>query len=231
MLIDTREKSIIDILIKKNIDISIEQLNLGDFHIIYDDHYELLIERKTIHDFWNSIIDNRLKEQRARLKEWSNDQHLFVIYMIEYDKEINEEQLNTIERCILRLNLIYKFMIVKVKNSEETCNYLIWLKNQKTFFKDIDLDKDKMESWCKQIIPKKKDIKTSENLIIVLLMSINGISYNIAKSLTLNCKSILDYIEELKKINIKDYSNIIINQKKLGLKKAQLIYSLLGLSQ
>lgn len=227
IIIDSRESKLIDLFEKNTIET--KNLLLGDIHLILHNDCQILIERKTIHDFWQSILDNRLKEQRARLKEWMNEKNK-VIYIIEYDKEIESEKLNTIERSIHRLNFIHQIMIKKVNTIKDTQEYIIWLSKQDNLFKQTDFQKDKLDSWLKSIIPKKKDIQTPENLIIVLLMSINGISYNIAKQITLECKNINQYIEKIKNYNIKNFSEIMIdNKKQLGMKKAKNIYNLLGI--
>ena len=233
--IDSREKSLISQFEPEKESISIQMLELGDIHIQYQDiPLEILIERKTQTDLWNSIIDSRYKEQRARLLNWSatNDTYRKIIYLIEMDPNENTMDISkreTLEKTLHRLTFVYHIMIYRVYSISESKKYILWLSQQKTLLKEHDLDQDKLESWKSSILPKKKDIQTSENFIIVLLMCIQGISYSIANQLTFECKTIVEYIEKLKKTNIEEFGNILISKKKLGLKKATKIYSLLGI--
>ena len=67
IIIDTRERKLIDIFNKRKdiLSYSVEQLDIAD--VIISD--EVAIERKEGSDFISSIIDNRLFEQLIRLKE------------------------------------------------------------------------------------------------------------------------------------------------------------------
>lgn len=93
LIIDNRETRLID-LIRTNTTIpeydklkscEIEQLPVGDFHIIVPDAVTplVIIERKTLTDFIGSISDGRYKEQLFRLKEYRDKLGARIMYIIE----------------------------------------------------------------------------------------------------------------------------------------------------
>jgi DNA excision repair protein ERCC-4 len=68
IIVDDREKAsgIVELLEKRNIEVSLERLRYGDYYIQPD----WVIERKTALDFNQSIVDGRLFKQIARLKRF-----------------------------------------------------------------------------------------------------------------------------------------------------------------
>jgi len=250
IIIDSRETRLISLwkddnhpLVKKSSstdsidhppEIQTQLLDIGDISIVYEEsQHHILIERKTIQDLWQSIVDHRLQEQRARLSEWSSacPTHRHVIYLIEYDHsyEKDKEKQNTIEGVLHRLTFLYQFMVHKVHHLSETKQYIQWLSTQTSLWKTTDIQKDKMESWTHSVLPKKKEVQTPNHLLHVLLMSIQGISYRIAKEITLDSLSVQQYITKLQTTPMSVLSDIKISTQKLGLSRAKRIYQLLGI--
>ena len=106
LVIDNREKKIIDIFKENNNNIyELENLDLGDFKIISNDKI-LLIERKTTYDLWCSIKDGRYKEQKFRLDGFikNNPQNHKVLYIIEFsEKHKKQVPLSIIQSAILSI--------------------------------------------------------------------------------------------------------------------------------
>ena len=83
LLIDYREKSIIDYFSKNKPDNSeIKNLDIGDFIFKINGIETIIIERKTMCDLASSITDKRLKEQKYRILN-SNFSLQNIIYIIE----------------------------------------------------------------------------------------------------------------------------------------------------
>jgi len=74
LIIDTREKHLIEILKKRytKLVFSVQQLDIGDIHVLYKGILVVVIERKTIADLIASIKDGRYREQKLRLKALLN---------------------------------------------------------------------------------------------------------------------------------------------------------------
>ena len=77
--IDNREK--IKNLFPKDLNITFENLDIGDYMYKLDGRPFLVIERKTVCDYAASIRDGRNKEQKTRLIELSKNCN--VIYLVE----------------------------------------------------------------------------------------------------------------------------------------------------
>ncbi len=74
IVVDSREasknKRIVDELRRKGVKIAVAALNAGDYYLLSTgDAKPVLVERKTVLDFANSIRDNRVWDQARRLKE------------------------------------------------------------------------------------------------------------------------------------------------------------------
>ncbi|MEM3407381.1 MAG: ERCC4 domain-containing protein [Nitrososphaerota archaeon] len=84
ILIDYREKDsgIPRLLMKKNIPISFENLEIGDY-IIGD----IVIERKTSKDFIASIFDGRIFEQAGKISSYTNKSILLIEGNLNYELE------------------------------------------------------------------------------------------------------------------------------------------------
>lgn len=76
VVIDSREPDHIKTLKFGGIPVMIDTLPTGDIKALTDDGYELLIERKTPDDFLNTLKDDRLFPQIARMTEKRNAQIL-----------------------------------------------------------------------------------------------------------------------------------------------------------
>lgn len=76
LVIDSREPESIQQLKFGGIPVLVDTLPTGDVQALTDDGHTLIIERKTPDDFLNSLKDNRLFPQLARMTEERNAQQL-----------------------------------------------------------------------------------------------------------------------------------------------------------
>ena len=118
ILVDHREKSsLVPSKLKKlEIPIEFKQLKVADY-IIKD----IAIERKTIHDFQNSIMNKRLISQLKELKQYPK--HLLIIEG-EYNPNERKFHENAFRGFILSTLLTFQVPIIFTKNPEETAKYL-----------------------------------------------------------------------------------------------------------
>ncbi len=121
IIIDTREKQslIAANLLEKNTNIKFELLEIGDYLI-----KNTIIERKTLPDLLQSMINKRLFNQLREIKKYPN-----YILLIEGDKEteIPENMKNPFKGLILSIITQDKVPIIFTKDQEETADYLILL--------------------------------------------------------------------------------------------------------
>ena len=134
LLIDNRE-SIKELFIDSEINIIFDNLLLGDYIFNHDDQDIIIIERKTIEDYANSIRDGRHREQKARLL--SNYSKHKIIYLVEgnisknnqsyfYNKVSKETIISSMVNTMLRDN-IYVF---HTKDIGETVFFIKTLYNK-----------------------------------------------------------------------------------------------------
>lgn len=122
IIIDTREKqSLVASFLSKESDIRFEFLKIGDYLI-----KNIIIERKTIQDFINSIFNKRLFQQLIEIKKYPE----YIILLEgnqEYLKEKNSKLLKPLRGMVLSIITNYKIPIIFTKNEKETADYLLLL--------------------------------------------------------------------------------------------------------
>jgi ERCC4-type nuclease len=189
LISDYRETHINNILTKKQIHFKSATLNVGDFKIVYNETVKTIIERKTISDLVSSIIDGRYKEQSLRLSCLDNLHAHNIIYIIEGDlntyKPRTRITCDAIKSCMFALTYYKGFIVVNTKSQEETADYIKYV-----FDKICKHPKDqpysennRKEDYVNVVKKVKRDNINKENINILMLSQIPGISANIAKSI------------------------------------------------
>ena len=183
IIVDVRERFLIQELENDNIVIEKRQLELGDILITNDkDEVVILIERKTPSDLMSSITDGRYNEQSYRLNSYNLHNHN-IIYLIEGNYK-SHKNANTILSCMFSLNYFKGFSIWQTSNVKDTKNLIVKMSNK--------LEKDNKPSYYDENNKKeteyidciktcKKDNITNENIQIIMLSQIPNVSTTMAK--------------------------------------------------
>lgn len=205
IIIDNREKSslIPSELFKLEVPVEFQQLKVGDYII-----NNIAIERKTIPDFINSMINKRLFKQLEEMKQYPNQ--LLLIEGLQEDLETTGINSNAIRGFLLTIVLKFKIPIIFTKDQEETAQYLkiLWNKKEKPISLNIskrNLTKEERLQFILEgfpnIGPKKseellKEFKTLKNII-------NASEESLTKYLGKRTKEFKEICEtEFKKINL-----------------------------
>lgn len=220
IIIDNRENEL-KLLLKGKDFIEEKQLDIGDINFIYQDKSVLIIERKTVNDFYASIKDGRHREQKARLL--SNFPRKMIYYLIEgslsdfkpYKSNPNSDKI--LYSAFLNTMIRDDIKIIFSKNINETVKIIISIyeKMNKSpeFF--IDDNKNTTGDYINTIKIKKKDNINPEICLSIMLAQIPGVSYNISQAINEEYSSltklILKYNENTDEVNRKLLSNIKIN--------------------
>jgi ERCC4-type nuclease len=217
----------LDINNKLNSIIKYENLDLGDIVIKYKGDIKYIIERKTLKDLGESIKDNRYHEQKQRMK-YTLDNNIKIVYLFEsffgYDtltKEIEISNLkgNTILSAILSTTLREDYGILLTKNVNET----VWLlkeiftrmlNNSTKYFIETEYNIQRKKSnddinnslFLKR---RKKDNITKDNILIISLSQIPGISEKIAKAISKHFTNMNDFFIKLNKLNHNEKINYL----------------------
>lgn len=141
IFVDVRERNtgILKIL-REKVDIDIRQLDVGDF-ILSD---RICVERKTVEDFLQSIIDKRLLSQAGELSR----NFEIPILVIEGEKDLyslREIHPNAIRGAIASLAIDFGISIIPTKDEEDTAHllYIIAKREQEERGREIPLRGEK----------------------------------------------------------------------------------------
>ena len=206
IIADYREKKIILELSKKQIKVNIKSLISADFIIqsktLEDKEVLVGIERKTIIDFLNSIIDKRIITQLIALKE-NFDIPILIIEGEENIYQVRNFHPNSIRGMLSAIAIDLQVPIIYTKNEKDTTSYLETIaKRLENKRRDISL------------LKSKKPISTKE-LQEFIVESLPGVGPTLAKSLLKRFKS----IKNITNANEKELQEV----EKIGKNKAKKI--------
>ena len=216
IIADYREKRIILELSKKEIDVKSKSLISADFIINSKtkNGKEVLvgIERKTLTDFLNSIIDKRIITQLISLKE-NFDIPLLVIEGEQNIYKIRNFNPNSIRGMLSAIAIDLQIPTLYTKNEKDTASYIETIaKRIESKRKDISL------------LKKRKPLELTE-LQEYIIESFPGIGPTIAKNLLKKFKTVkkivnaeekeLLEVEKLGKKKVKEIKRVLEEDYKL----------------
>jgi len=205
IIVDTREmrNNIVKKLFELGVDIETKQLQVGDF-ILSD---RVCVERKTVKDFLQSIIDGRLFSQISSLSK-NFEKPLIIVEGVE---DIYSERMihpNAIRGAIASLAVDFRIPIIQTSGEEETALFLFMIASREQIDKKINIS----------LRGEKKPLNDSL-LQEYIVSSLPGIGREIAKNFLKYFKTIKNMfnadVKELKKV------------EKVGDKKAKKIKEIL----
>ena len=193
IIVDHREKNslvISELVASREVFLEFKQLPVADFLI-----RDIAIERKTVSDFLNSMINKRLSRQLEEMKQYPKQ--LLIIEGIEEKELYNDSKRresginpNAIRGFLLNILLEYQVPIIFTKNYEDTSRFLLVLA--------------KKESRGEESIRAKKKSLSKKEQIQYILEGFPGIGPSTAKKLMKEFKSIKNIInssqDDLKKV-------------------------------
>jgi len=204
--------------------IKFENLDLGDIVIKYKDEVKFIFERKTIRDLSDSIKDGRYHEQKQRLKyAISND--IKVSYIFEYFMDysnltnfitINDMNGEIILSGIVNTTLRDDFGIFLTKNTNETIFLLEaivkrMIKNPKKYFNKTEGVEGINNSYIMK--KRKKDNITKDNILMIFLNQIPGVSDTISKTLSSEFKSLNHFMSFLNDLPLDEKISYLSNKE------------------
>ena len=171
LIIDYREKALLSRLTAET-----KNLILGDVCIQKDGQDLIILERKTVADLSASICDGRYQEQSFRLLESNLPPHR-IVYLIEGSLE-KEQSISkkALMSAMISLWFTKGFSVVQTASVDETVEYIQLLLEKVT-------KESETHDYVSTLKTKKKDKLTPDNINIILLSQIPGISTVTAKAL------------------------------------------------
>ena len=123
IIVDSRERKILGNIDPEKAVLQEKQLQVGDF-ILSD---RVGVERKSVQDFLQSIVDQRIFKQLENLAN-SFECPLLILEgnpeLLFLERNIHENTIRGVLSCIA---IDYKIPIIWTQNSQETCNQLYWI--------------------------------------------------------------------------------------------------------
>jgi ERCC4-type nuclease len=206
--IDYREKALLErfpLIQPKN-------LTLGDITIEKEGKELIIIERKTVSDLASSICDGRYKEQSFRLTENPVPNHN-IMYIIEGSLDTScSLNKKTLLSSLISLWYHKGFTIFRTENVDETSEFI------KTLFEKLQKDDEKphVESeYASTVKKQKRDKITEENIHIIMLSQIPGISATIASAIMTEYKTIFQ-LEKSLQANSACLDNFMCGKRKIS---------------
>ena len=223
LIVDNREpKDMILELQNRVTNVSLENLELGDFIIKNNkDETILLFERKSLADLISSIKDGRYNEQSFRLSQCELD-NKYIYYIIEgnilnFCNKENETAKKMLFSSMLSLSYKKGFSILHTTSPVETIEYIVRFydklksESEKSEKSENTITSQSQENTYSNVVKtSKKSNITTENINEIMLIQIPGISIQVAKSLMVKFKTIIELTNALKENN-KCLDSIIID--------------------
>ena len=208
---------------KNKITIEIKSLDLGDF-VLYDEINEeaiIIIERKSLADLEASIKDGRYNEQSYRLSQNTLANHN-IYYLIEGSiiNYKNKSFKNTLYSSLFSLSYFKGFSVFNSLNAVESAEIVYsfvnkflrekdkvgYYSNNNSITNNEDLEKNedlklenKEDNYLANIKNSKKSNITRENIDILMLMQVPGVSITSATTIMNTHKTINNLVNNLTK--------------------------------
>lgn len=219
IIVDNREKGLVKLLNAykfinefEHLNVQIEQLPIGD--IIIKDRESgderVVFERKHVSDLASSIVDGRYKEQSFRLDGSCPLSNHNIIYIIEgsvssVNPKFTKVKPAAIYSALCSLQYFKGFSVMKTINMEETCEYILRMadkihreKPSVAYYANKGLEQIRQQyEYCDVVKRTKKDNITPENIGIIMLSQVPGVSTMVAKALLDGGnKTLFEFVEE-----------------------------------
>jgi len=213
---------------KEHINITKEQLEIGDIHIKFND-ITFIYERKTVQDLLASIKDGRYKEQKMRMLSNS----IYINYIIEGDDILSSK--NNFNQNLL--SSIYLYSIYRdniktlfTKTTDETSTLLLIIatkisENPDKFITNSNINNNEYIDCCK-IKSKKNSNIDKETCYLLQLSQIPSISKEIAKNISFDFPTMRELIKALDTTDNK--IELLMKIKLIGKTKALTILQYFG---
>jgi len=222
LIIDIRERHVIEYCQEQKIDFQSSSLEVGDIIITHGEH-SLVFERKTIADVAASIKDGRFSEQKNRLKT------IYPFHRITYLIEGSTDSLRTSETLynISTQALVSSFIssryrdgfqVIHTKDIADTVWHVQEIRKRMGEKTTLDTETKEFISTIK-VKSKKMDNITPEVCYIMQLSQLPGFSVTIAQEIATVYPSMSLLLKAITEKGEKAFKEI----KGLGKKRIQLI--------
>jgi ERCC4-type nuclease len=209
IILDNREHGLIELMP----DVTVQQLSVGDAHILSEEKPILVIERKTTADFVASFMDGRYREQRTRLLAFCAEHKAKAMYILEggVDGPCRGLEKPAIQKLMNRLMLRYGIPVWITRSLEETANAISILSLQVLDDKTV-FDGTQLSYTDVMATTKKANLAEPKTFLIGALTGCPGVSAKAAGAIVEVFKS----LDELLKADVKALAEVKVGARRLG---------------
>lgn len=228
LLLDNREHALIELITEK----TVRMLDVGDVHITKDEKTLVVIERKTISDFYQSIRDGRYREQKIRLKSFDTVHRVYLIEGQDTPELRGQFPEDYLEQLLIRVSLKDGFKVFRTSDVVKTSEWI------KLLYEKIKTQPELYEKqgggggeddYLSRVSVSKKECLTPDICYKLQLKQIPGISSTIAEVLFTIAPNWKQFIDFMTTTGIEGLSAIVVSTtngktRKLGVKNAERIF-------
>jgi len=199
LVIDARERDLIQQLQKENIQYSVKVLELGDILIRDDENVLSIFERKTFDDLYASIKDGRYHNQKKRLMKSFDIKKIG--YIIEGHGSFLEEfdtQRKILLSCFYNMTFRDQLKVFRTSDISDTVHFIkgIWSRYQSDPEK-YKIGGDGGGHGEEEQIVKLGTVNSASDYFIRALCQLPGVSLKTAKVIGEKYKTLMDLVRSL----------------------------------
>jgi ERCC4-type nuclease len=204
IFVDYRERNheIVSFLRKcAGVTVQFAKLEVGDYLL-----HNLLVERKTLVDFCESIKSGRIFSQATQLAR-SKIQTLIIIEIMPGELSRSKLRLEAIQGAIITLSVIYNLPVLRSRSPEDTARLLLFASRQ---IENLGTK----NKWLRRPPPPKSFLSDKRKMQLHLLQGFPGIGPIRAKKLLEQFRSIKDLLnsDEEKIIRLTQFDRQLVRQ-------------------
>ena len=238
IIVDDREREVYQHLQQsekaESIIIEKQTLPLGDFLIVRDDDTQtpvLLFERKSFSDLFSSIKDGRYEEQSFRLL---NDERFpdkkDIVYLIEgmYSQLRQTSDKKILFSALTSLSYFKGFSVLRTNSTQDTAELILHMVDKI----QRDIKKGKMrhmsdassqqspQAYSSVVKTVKKENITKDNIAVIMLSQIPGISHTIATVIMNHADNSLTKLIHILETNPNELKELKVGEKPRKINKS-----------
>ena len=240
LVIDNRERAIIEHYNSSGLlsdSLKVATLQVGDIHITRDETTTLVvIERKSIADFYQSVRDGRYREQKVRLLAFPTVHRIYLIEGTDMNDQRGQFPENYLDQLLIRASLKDGIQVFRTTGISDTIRWIDLLfekvQSQPELYEKT-ANTTAVDSYVSKVSVAKKDCLTPEICYKLQLKQIPGVSSATAEAIYAiapNWKSLVTRFElngthalsEIQPVSVTTSTN---GKRKLGNKLSEKIHS------
>ena len=183
ILVDYRERNReIVSFFRKHAEVTVQFANLevGDYLL-----HNLLVERKSLADFYESIKSGRIFSQATRLAR-SKIQPLIIVEITPGESTKSRLRIEAVQGAIITLSVIYNLPVLRSKSLEDTARLILFANRQ---IENLGIG----NKWLRRPPPPKTFLSDKRKMQLHLLQGFPGIG-------PIRAKKILDQFRSIKEL-------------------------------